>query len=435
MNIELILGIIFSVLAMIAIYAIKIKTNNPAYATLTALGLGIVIGLIFKENILFLDTIGKGYMSLVKMIVIPLVMISLINSILKLKNLETLKSIGVKTIGLLLGTTGIAGAIGVVVALSLNLGQGIGFEGAGDFVAREVPKFSQVFLDMLPSNPVSSMVEGKIIPIIIFSLFIAVALIIEDDRNNERVKIIKDFVVSTHYIINRITKMVLELLPYGVFALLAKAIAKNGVDTLMSLIWVIAAVYIACILQFLIVYIPIITGVAKKNPIKFFKAISPAQIVAFTSQSSYGTLPVLIKSLVERAGVSENVASFVSPIGASMGMNACGGLYPAIVAIFVANVFNIDLTIYSYVLIVLTTIIGSLGVAGVPGAATMSTTVVLATMGLPLEGMAIVMAVDPVIDMMRTMTNVTGAAVTALVVDETEKRKLEKNGNNNIKAA
>jgi len=145
--------------------------------------------------------------------------------------------------------------------------------------------------------------------------------------------------------------------------------------------------------------------------------------MAFTSQSSYGTLPVTIKSLVEGAGVSENVASFVAPLGSTIGMNGCGGLYPAIVAIFVANVFNVDMTIYSYILIVLTTIISSIGIAGVPGAATMSTTVVLATLGLPIEGMAMVIAVDSIIDMMRTATNVTGSAVAALVVDETEKRK------------
>ena len=130
--------------------------------------------------------------------------------------------------------------------------------------------------------------------------------------------------------------------------------------------------------------------------------------------------------MVENAKVSENIASFVAPLGSTIGMNACGGLYPAIVAVFVANVFNVDLTAYHYFLIILTTIISSIGIAGVPGAATMSTTVVLSTAGLPVEGMAMVIAVDAVIDMMRTLTNVTGSAVTAVVVDETEKRKLAK---------
>jgi Na+/H+-dicarboxylate symporter len=160
--------------------------------------------------------------------------------------------------------------------------------------------------------------------------------------------------------------------------------------------------------------------------LKFFKDIFPAQVVAFTSQSSYGNFTCNNKELSRKCKVSENIASFVAPLGSTIGMNACGGIYPAIVAIFVANVFNVDMTMYHYFLIVLTTIVSSIGIAGVPGAATMSTTVVLSTLGLPIEGMAMVMAVDAIIDMMRTATNVTGSAVAALVVDETEKRKENK---------
>lgn len=424
MNINLILAVVLSILAMFIIYAVKEKTNNRGYATLVGLALGVILGAIFKDNILFLDIVGKGYMSLIKMIVVPLVMVSLITSIVRLKNLDTLKSIGMKTLGILLGTTGVAAAIGIVVAKVFKLGQGLTFAGAEDFVAREIPKFTQVLMDMLPSNPIASIVDNKIVPVVIFSLFVAIALVMEDNINPAKAKPFKDFVLSAHAIVSRITEMVLKFIPYGVFALIAKTVASNGLETIMSLIWVVVSVYLACILQFIIVYTPLISFVARKSPIKFFKGVLPAQTMAFTSQSSYGTLPVTIKSLVEGAGVSENIASFVAPLGSTIGMNACGGLYPAIVAIFVANVFNIDLNIYSYVLIVATTIISSIGIAGVPGSATMSTTVVLATLGLPIEGMAMVIAVDAIIDMMRTATNVTGSMVTALVVDETEKRKV-----------
>ncbi|MDO5040147.1 dicarboxylate/amino acid:cation symporter, partial [Clostridium sp.] len=224
-------------------------------------------------------------------------------------------------------------------------------------------------------------------------------------------------------IVLRITKMVLSLIPYGVFALIAVAGAKNGIDTIKSLIGVILAVYISALIQMGVVHTGLVAFIAKKNPFKFLKGIFPAQVVAFTSQSSYGTLPVTIKSLVGNLGVKEEIASFVAPLGSTIGMNGCGGLYPAIVAVFVANVFNIELTPYSYALIIITTIVSSIGIAGVPGAATMSTTVVLATLGLPIEGMAMVIAVDSVIDMIRTTTNVTGSAVAAVVVNETEKRK------------
>ncbi|MDT9334904.1 dicarboxylate/amino acid:cation symporter [Clostridium perfringens] len=422
-NIKLILAIVLSILATYAIYKIRKITNKFSFATLTALTLGVVLGIIFKENILFLDTVGKAYMSLIKMIVVPLVVTSLITSIVRLENLDTLKSIGLKTFTVLLGTTGAAAFIGIIVASSLNLGQGLSFIGAENFKAREIPGFSKVLIDMLPSNPLAAIVENKIIPIVIFSMFIAIALVIEDNTNKEKAKPFKDFILSAYDIVLRITKMVLRIIPYGVFALIATAVAKNGMDTLMSLIWVILAVYIAAFLQFLFVYTPLISFVARMNPLKFFKGIFPAQVVAFTSQSSYGTLPVTIKSLVEGVGVSENIASFVAPLGSTIGLNGCGGFYPAIVAIFAANVFNVELTIYSYILIVLTAIISSIGIAGVPGSATMSTTVMLAALGLPIEALAMVIAVDSIIDMIRTATNVTGASVAALIVDKTEKRK------------
>ncbi|MDC4251020.1 dicarboxylate/amino acid:cation symporter [Clostridium perfringens] len=422
-NIKLILAIVLSILATYAIYKIRKITNKFSFATLTALTLGVVLGIIFKENILFLDTVGKAYMSLIKMIVVPLVVTSLITSIVRLENLDTLKSIGLKTFTVLLGTTGAAAFIGIIVASFLNLGQGLTFIGAENFKAREIPGFSKVLIDMLPSNPLAAIVENKIIPIVIFSMFIAIALVIEDNTNKEKAKPFKDFILSAYDIVLRITKMVLRIIPYGVFALIATAAAKNGMDTLMSLIWVILAVYIAAFLQFLFVYTPLISFIARMNPLKFFKGIFPAQVVAFTSQSSYGTLPVTIKSLVEGVGVSENIASFVAPLGSTIGLNGCGGFYPAIVAIFAANVFNVELTIYSYILIVLTAIISSIGIAGVPGSATMSTTVMLAALGLPIEALAMVIAVDSIIDMIRTATNVTGASVAALIVDQTEKRK------------
>ncbi|MGU8585328.1 dicarboxylate/amino acid:cation symporter [Clostridium perfringens] len=422
-NIKLILAIVLSILATYAIYKIRKITNKFSFATLTALTLGVVLGIIFKENILFLDTVGKAYMSLIKMIVVPLVVTSLITSIVRLENLDTLKSIGLKTFTVLLGTTGAAAFIGIIVSSFLKLGQGLKFIGAENFKAREIPGFSKVLIDMLPSNPLAAIVENKIIPIVIFSMFIAIALVIEDNTNKEKAKPFKDFILSAYDIVLRITKMVLRIIPYGVFALIATAAAKNGMDTLMSLIWVILAVYIAAFLQFLFVYTPLISFVARMNPLKFFKGIFTAQVVAFTSQSSYGTLPVTIKSLVEGVGVSENIASFVAPLGSTIGLNGCGGFYPAIVAIFAANVFNVELTIYSYILIVLTAIISSIGIAGVPGSATMSTTVMLAALGLPIEALAMVIAVDSIIDMIRTATNVTGASVAALIVDQTEKRK------------
>ena len=415
-------AIIASIISVIIIYFVHKKTNNRSYATFAALGLGLIVGAVFKENAGFLIHFGTGYMSLIKMLVIPLVMLSIIASIVKIKNLETLKSIGLKSVGILLGTTGIAAIIGLLIGNVFGLGKGVQYEGI-EYAVREIPKLSQVILDFIPANPFKAMVEYTIIPVVIFSIFIAIGLVIEDNKNPEKVKAFKEVILGANEVTLTIIRMIIKLIPYAVFALLAKAAINNGMETIISLIKVVAAVYVACLIQLLVVHTSLIKFAAKKNPFKFFKDIFPAQVLAFTSQSSLGTLPVTIKSLVENAKVTQNVAGFVASLGTTMGMNACGGIYPAIVAVFVANMFGIELSMVQYVIIIITTTIGSLGIAGVPGAATMATTVVLTSVNLPVEGIAMILAVDALIDMMRTMTNVTGAAVTAVVVDETEKRK------------
>ncbi|MGL4108242.1 dicarboxylate/amino acid:cation symporter [Clostridium sp. LP20] len=416
-NIELVIAIIVGLIALGGLYFLKKKRVSFPVRTLVALGLGISFGFIFKESALIAEPIGKAYIALVRMVVIPLVMVSLISSISKLEDTNKLKTMGLKALTILLGTTGIAGIVGIVFGNIFKVGEGISFEGAAEFVQKDVPGFAEVFNDMLPYNPIKAMADGKIIPVIIFSLFIAFAIIIEEKRNKEKVKPFKDLINSLSTIFIRITKLILKLTPYGVFALMSSVAAKNGISTFMPLAKFIIAVYAALVFQILVVHSGLIVFIKRKNPFKFFKAIYPAQVVAFTTQSSFGTLPVTIETLEENAGVSSSIASFVASLGSTIGMNGCGGVYPAMVAVFVANVFGIELTMSHYILLIITIIIGSVGIAGVPGAATMSTTLILTTLGLPIEGLAIVLGIDVIIDMMRTMTNVTGSAVAAYLVD------------------
>ena len=418
-------AIIASLISVVIIYFIHKKTDKRSYATFAALGLGLAVGAFFKEDAGFLIHFGTGYMSLIRMLVIPLIMLSLIASIIKIKNLDILKSVGLKSIAILLLTTGIAAVIGLVIGNLFGLGSGVEYTGI-EYEVREIPTLVSVILGFIPANPFKAMAENSIIPVVIFSIFLAIGLVIEDNKNPEKVKTLKEVVLGANEVILSITRIIISLIPYAVFALIARAAINNGMETILSLIKVVGAVYLACLIQLLVVHTSLIKFVARKSPLQFFKDIFPAQVLAFTSQSSLGTLPVTIKSLVENAKVTQNVAGFVASLGTTMGMNACGGIYPAIVAVYVSNMFGIELTMMQYVIIILTTTIGSLGIAGVPGAATMATTVVLTSVNLPVEGIAMVLAVDALIDMMRTMTNVTGAAVTAVVVDETEKRRLLK---------
>lgn len=415
---SLFIAMIVSIIVLSILYVLKKKRVNFPLRVLIALILGLFTGMVFKESVQPIGYIGVIYTSLIKMIVIPLVMVSLIKSIGSLDDTDKLKSIGIKTIGLLLFTTAIATLVGILVGNIFNVGTGISFNIQEGFQARSIPDFSKVLNDMMPVNPIGAMADGKIIPVIIFSMFISIAMIVEKKKNYDKIQVFIKVIDSLNVILIRITKIVLKFTPYGVFGLMTTVGAENGIATLLPLISMILAVYAACLIQILIVYSVLIIIITKKNPFKFFKDIYPAQVVAFTTQSSYGTLPVTIDSLVKRANVSEEIASFVAPIGSTIGMNGCGGIYPAIVAIFVANVFNIDLTMMHYILLILTTVIGSIGIAGVPGAATISSTLVLSSLGLPLEGLAMVLGIDAIIDMIRTMTNVTGSSVVALLVDK-----------------
>lgn len=417
-SLELGIAITLAVLAVFLLWYLNKKEVSFSVRTLIGLALGLIFGLTLKEDSLIVEPIGKIYISLIRMVVIPLVMVSIINSISNLEDSSKLKSLGLKAMGMLLGTTAIAGIVGIIFGNMFSVGKGIVFEGAENFIPKEVPSFMDVFNDMLPTNPIKSMAEGQIIPVIIFALFIAFAIIIEEKDNKDKVAPFKKFINSFSIILMRITRMVLRLTPFGVFGLMTAVGAKNGVSTLMPLLTFIVAIYLALAFQIIVVYSLFILIFKRRNPLKFFKGIWPAQIVAFTTQSSFGTLPVTIESLEDNIGVSSSTASFVASLGSTVGMNGCGGVFPAIVAIFVANVFGIELTLTHYILMILTIVVGSVGIAGVPGAATMSTTLILTTLGLPIEGMAIILGVDAIVDMARTLTNVTGAGLAAYIVDK-----------------
>jgi uncharacterized protein len=402
------------------LYFLKTKKVSFGNRVLIAMLLGVAVGAIFKKPTLVIEPLGQIYVNLIKMLVIPLVTTAIISSITNLDDPAKLKSIGLKTIGWLVATTAIASALGVLVSLVLDPGAGIQLTKDAAFKAKEIPTFGKVLVDLSPSNPVADAANAKIIPVIIFAMFVGVAITIENAKKPELIKPVITVINGFAQVMFRITKMVLKITPYGVFGLMATVAAKYGLSTLLPLGKFVIAVYIACIIQVAVVHTGLLAFVAKINPLKFFKAIYPAQVVAFTTRSSYGTLPATIKSLTSRVKISERIANFVAPMGASMGMNACGGLYPVMAAMFIARVYDIPLTTDRLIILVLVTTIASFGTAGVPGTASIMTTVVLASMGLPVEGIAMLLGVDTIIDMARTATNVTGAAVSALLVADSE---------------
>ncbi|OUS69621.1 dicarboxylate/amino acid:cation symporter [Paenibacillus sp. MY03] len=391
---------------------------------LIGLGIGLAIGILF-QNLDSLETkgittFGSIYVNLIKMLVIPLVFVLVLNSIASLKSLDYLRKIGFKTFAWFLGTTGIASILGLIVALIFSPGKGLQLEVPSDFAAREIPTFSEVILQLVPSNPISEAADGKVVPVLIFAIFIAVAIIKVGSRNEASVKPVRDLIESLTQVLHQVVKFVIRLTPYGVFALIAGITARYGWDTLQELGSVILTSYVALILHFVLVFGGLVLLVAKVNPLKFFRKIYPTVAVAFSTRSSYATLPVNLEVITKRLHVSPRIASFVAPLGASVNFNGCGGIWPAIVAVFTAQIFDITLTFTDYIILVLVSIISSIGVAGVPGPAVISTTVVLSALGLPLESIAIVAGVEALIDMGRTAVNATGTTVTSLLVAKSE---------------
>lgn len=417
------LSFVISIVVFALLFYLARRRISFGSRVMIGLGLGLLVGIViqnFDVEVKGISTFGSIYVSLIRMLVIPLVFVLVLNSISSLTNLEYLRKIGFKTFAWFLGTTGVASLIGLFIALLFNPGSGIDQQVPEGFQAREIPTFSQVILDLVPSNPFNEAAEGKVVPLLIFAIFLAVAIIKVGSKDAKAVQPVREFIASLSQVLHQVVKFVIRLTPYGVFALIAGIASRYGWETLQELGSVIITSYVALILHFVLVFGGLVLLVAKVNPLRFFKKIYPMLVVAFTTRSSYATLPVNLEVITKRLHVSPRIASFVAPLGASMNFNGCGGIWPAIVAVFTAEVFNVSLGFTDYVILVLVSIISSIGVAGVPGPATISTTVVLTALGLPLEGMAIVAGVEALIDMGRTAVNATGTTVTSLLVAKSE---------------
>ena len=376
--------------------------------------LGAMIGVIFGESATVLKPLGDLFIGAIKMLVAPLVFCAIVVSITALGSQVSLKRLSFKTLAMFMFTGTLASLIGLTVGSLIDMG------GSMDLVAtevreRHVPGFAQVLLDMIPVNPFASLAEGKVLQIIVFAALIGIAI----NKVGEKAEPLKRTFEAGAEVMFQLTRMVLQLTPIGVFGLMAWVVGEYGLSTLLPLGKFIAAIYIAALIHIIVVYGGLIKFVAKVSPLQFFRKAMPAQIVAFTTASSFGTLPASTRC-TESMGVSKRYGSFVLPLGATMNMDGCGGIYPAIAAIFIAQIYGISLDMTDYMLIAVTATVASVGTAGVPGSAMVMLSVTLGVVGLPLEGIAFIAAIDRIIDMIRTSTNVTGDMMTAVVIGKSE---------------
>ena len=375
---------------------------NLSTKILIGLGLGIIAGLeLGAEGVDFAKTwigpFGTIFMNMIKMIIVPLVFSSLVIGVCSLGDIKKIGRIGGKTMAYYLGTTAFAIVLGIFLGTVLEPGAGVNMPGEGvKAAAKAAPPIMQVIIDIFPTNAMEAMLKANMLQIIVFSLFMGIGITAVGDRAKTLYNVF-DGLAEVSY---KIVGFIMNVAPI-----------------------VVIAVYLGCFLHAVIVYGGLLKFVGKISPVKFFKAILPAQVLSFTSCSSGGTLPVSMQC-IQKLGVSKDISSFVLPLGATINMDGTA-VYQGVCALFIAQIYGVDLTTGQYLTIVLTGTLASIGTAGVPGAGFIMLTMILTAIGLPLEGSALIAGIDRILDMPRTCVNVTGDATVAYLVDKSEKSNIE----------
>jgi Na+/H+-dicarboxylate symporter len=350
------------------------------------------------------------------MLVVPLVFVSLVGGVTGLGDVKKLGRIGLKALVLYLCTTAIAIAIALSLAVLVSPGQGMKVDaGQAAFKAKEPPALADVIINMVPSNPVQAMAQGEMLQVIVFALLFGVAITLAGERGRH----VLNFFNDLDAVIMKMVDFVMELAPVGVFALIARTFATQGIDLILPLAGYFLVVVGALLVHGLGTFAAVVRLLAGLNPLRFFSKMRPVMLFAFSTSSSSATIPVNLKTVEKRLGVDSSVASFTVPLGATINMDGTA-IMQGVATVFIANVYAVHLTMGDYLSVILTATLASIGTAGVPGVGLIMLAMVLGQVGLPVEGIALIIGVDRLLDMMRTTVNVTGDAAVSCVIARSE---------------
>ena len=401
----------------------KKKLSLPVLIVL-ALVLGVLTGLLLMNHVEFATTyikpFGTIFLNLLKFIVVPIVLLSIMCGVMSMKDIKKVGSIGGKTVVFYMLTTAGATTIGLAIANLLKGSFKVLKTTGLEYTAAEPVSFMDTLVNIFPSNAFSALAEGNMLQVIVIALLFGFGVVMVGEKAGPAKAVIE----ALNEVAIKVMDMIIKLSPIGVYCLITPVIAENGAAVIGSLAAVIGVAYLCYFLHMILVYSGAVKLLANISPLKFFKSMSPAMIFAFSSASSVGTLPINMECC-EEMGVSKEITSFVLPLGATINMDGTA-IYQGVSAVFIATCFGIDLTFVQMLTIVLTATIASIGTAGVPGAGVVMLTMVLQSVGLPIEGVALIAGVDRIFDMGRTVTNITGDAACATVVNAIEKRKEKK---------
>lgn len=388
---------------------------------LIALLLGTITGLCIHEGWLpsaiadFLAPVGTIFLNLISMIIVLLVLSSMTVGITSIHDPQKLGRVGLTSIFLYFVTTLIAIAVGIIFAKIFQPGAGLDFQTTKEIAISTPPTVKEMVLSIFPTNPMAALVEGNVLQIIVFSLFLGISINFAGEKGKPLLRVLE----SLADVMFRLTSIIMEFTPIGVFAIMTTVIATFGFSVLLPLMKLVGVYYAACLFHIAIVFCGILYFFAKLNPLPFFKGMGDAIMVAFSTCSSSATLPVSMHCATKNLGVSKNISSFVLPLGSSINMNGAA-IYQGMAAIFIAQAYGIDLDLKSILTIVFAATLSTIGAAGIPGTGFILLSVVFTSVGLPIEGLAILASIDRIREMVSTCLNILGDAVVAVFIAKRE---------------
>ncbi len=382
---------------------------------LIGLVLGVIVGATFGDAILWMTPIGDMFLRAFRMLIVPLIFFSLASGVGSMTDMGEMGRVGAKTFAIYIVTTAIAVTIGLVFGFVFEPGSGISLGEVEAVAMRDAPTIGGFFVNLIPTNPIQAFAEGNVLQIITFALLIGVAVNLAGDKGRNVAQLIDEGAEVMY----KLTHLIIQVTPYGVFALMAVIAAKYGLEVLLPLGKLVLVVYAALIFHAVFTFSLFLKFVGGVRLLPFYKGLFDAQLVAYSTASSSATLPVTMSCVQENLGVSKRISSFVLPLGATINMDGTA-LYQGVAALFVAQAFGVDLSVADGITIIVTCTLASIGSASVPGAGLVMLTMVLASVGLPLEGIAVIAGVDRIMDMLRTAINVTGDSMVSVLVSKSE---------------
>ncbi len=359
--------------------------------------------------------VGGAFLALLKLMVVPLVLVSLVCGVNAMGDLKTIGRVGTKTVGLFLTTTAIAVTMGLTLGRVVSPGQGFELDGMVlDETQREMPPLVEVLVDIFPENPVQAMAEGHMLQIIVFALLFGFAANLAGERGRPVVAFFEDM----NEVVLKMVLLIVELAPVGLFALLSRTFATEGLDLFRPLAGYFLLLAATLLIHLMVVYTVLLRG-WRLSPLRFLAGMRAPLSFAFSTASSAATIPLTLNALTTRLGVSRSVASFTVPLGATINMDGTAIMH-GIATVFIANVYGVELVFVDYLLVILLATLASIGTAAVPSAGLITLTMVLSQVGVPVEGIALIIGIDRLLDMLRTTVNVAGDGAVACVVARSE---------------